>query len=852
MKNKKIILFITMISSGLSFAAADRLIKVDEKGIMRFADNGQETAFFGVNYCLPSASAFRMVARVKASYEETIANDISHFERMGLDGIRLSFWGDWECADANGNLIDNEHLRLLDYLIFKAKQHGIYMLFSPIILYDPRWPDDLQSPIGGFSKTYGKGRGTKIGTDPNGIKIQINYLRQIMGHVNRYTKTAYKDEPAIFGLELVNEPYLPPNVTEYINTLAKTVRGLPCEKAIFFNVSQNKSAVADVSRSNVEGLTYGWYPTELLAQRTLNCNFLLNVEDFPMMKHPLAATKAKAVYEFDTADIAGAYLYPAMAREFREGGCQFAAMFTYDPLPIAAMNIEFQTHYLNLIYTPNKAMSFVIASRAFHNLPMFKSYGAYPENCKFENFRISYEQNLSEFACEKIFMYSNDTKINPPDSAKLEEIAGCGSSPIVSYEGTGCYFLDKIENGIWRLEIYPDAVIVNDPYSKLRFGREVSRVLWHKWPIEINIPDLGSSFAVTGINENNNFSTIAEKGRFETLPGIYLLKRNDLKKSIPLVSKKFIAPADKKLPAAVIFESFAQVTAGKDFEVTAAVCDSNLPEKVSLFVLREPHKIYKEYPMIRKKNYIYQGNVPAEEMKAGLIKYCITVHKEGKARTFPEGIESMPWNWDFAPDKLWETTIVEANTPIVMYDVSRDRDKFLFSQYWHGPHYNYDFVSGQTSGKLALHLEAEDLKAEPYDVSAKYILDKQTYGRAGDFDKMRVLCVRTRAAKKDTIAFGITLMEKDGSAWLATIPVTEKWNEIKIPLANFKISKSAMLPRGWSGHSYWLSVPANRGGENNKLNIKNIEALVISIGDRFISNVEASHGIELESISLMP
>ena len=129
-----------------------------------------------------------------------------------------------------------------------------------------------------------------------------------MRHINRYTKLAYKDEPAILAVELINEPYLPPGVTEYINTLAKAVRDTSCSKPIFFNFSQNKGAVADVAKSNVEGVTFGWYPTELLAGRALRGNFLPNVEDFPMMKDPLVVSKAKAVYEFDTADIAGAGL----------------------------------------------------------------------------------------------------------------------------------------------------------------------------------------------------------------------------------------------------------------------------------------------------------------------------------------------------------------------------------------------------------------------------------------------------------------------------------------------------------------------------------------------------------------
>lgn len=836
----------------MSAQQAERWTNVDKQGVIQWQDNGDEVALFGINYCVPSASAYRMVARVGASYEKTIDDDIAHFVRMGLDGIRLSFWGDWECADANGNLVDNEHLRLLDYLVYKAKENGIYMLFSPIVLYDPRWPDAFDMPIDGFSKVYGKGRGrSKIGTDPNGIKIQANYLSQIMRHVNRYTKLAYKDDPAILGLELVNEPYLPPNVTDYINTLAKAVRDTGCKQPLFFNFSQNKTAVADVAKSNVEGVTFGWYPAELLAGRTLRGNFLLNAEDFPMMKDPLIASKAKVVYEFDSADIGGAYMYPAMAREFRIGGGQFAAMFTYDPLPIASSNIEFQTHYLNLIYTPNKAMSFIIASRAFHDLPRLKSYGKYPQDCNFGDFRVSYEQNLSEMVSERAFMYSNDTKTNPPKAQDLEQVAGCGSSPIVSYEGTGCYFLDKLQTGVWRLEVYPDAIIVDDPYSKLRFGREVSRVLCREWPMEINLPDLGGSFAVDAINKENNFHTKAEKGDFIIHPGVYLLKRSDVNAPNPEVSASFIAPPEKELPTAVVFEPQSQIASGRDFVVTATVCNSKLPDKVSLNLRQEPHRFFAEYPMQRQKGSVYSVKVPADKFKNGLIRYCITVQNGEKVQSFPADVSGKPGDWDFSTENMWETFVADANSPIVLYDVSRDRDKLLFSQYWHGPHYTYNFVEAATAGKLALRFEVESLKSEPQDVSCRYIFGRETDGRLDDFSKFQTLCVRARAVEKATTHFGITLMEKDGSNWAAAIPVTQQWNEVCVPLSQFVSAKAAMLPRGWSGHSYWLSTPTNRGGEGDRLHIENVESLQISIGTRFIQDYnDGPCAIELENVTL--
>ena len=137
------------------------------------------------------------------------------------------------------------------------------------------------------------------------------------------------------------------------------------------------------------------------------------------MRNDALAGKARIVYEFDAADVPGSYLYPAMARAFRGGGAQIATQFQYDPLPLAPYNVGWQTHYLNLVYAPNKALSFMIASEAFHQLPRGKTYGDYPANNQFSSFRVSHEELLSEMVTERTFLYSNDTRTVPPAPEKL-------------------------------------------------------------------------------------------------------------------------------------------------------------------------------------------------------------------------------------------------------------------------------------------------------------------------------------------------------------------------------------------------------------------------------------------------
>ena len=169
------------------------------------------------------------------------------------------------------------------------------------------------------------------------------------------------------------------------------------------------------------------------------------------------------MYEFDSPDLRTGTMYPAMARTFRAVGAQFAAMFAYDMLRTASRNLGWQTHYLNLVYTPRKAMSAIIAAEAMRRLPRMRSYGGYPRNTRFGDFHVSADGNLGELVARDAFLYAGSTRSTPPDPASAPRIAGYGSSPIVTYEGEGTYFLDKVRPGLWRLEVYPDAVPVRDP-----------------------------------------------------------------------------------------------------------------------------------------------------------------------------------------------------------------------------------------------------------------------------------------------------------------------------------------------------------------------------------------------------
>ncbi len=505
------------------------LVYVDGDGVMRYTQTKKEAAFFGVNYTVPFAYGYRSVLRTGSTIEKAIDDDVYHMARLGLDAFRVHVW-DWEITDSLGNLLNNEHLRLFDYLLWKLKDRNIKIIITPIAFWGNGYPErDEQTRS--FANVYGKGPSV---VNELAIQAQERYLKQFYQHINPYTKQSYTRDIDVIATEINNEPHHSgpkEKTTEYINRLAAAIRSTGFTKPVIYNISESPSYADAVVKANIDGASFQWYPSNLVANHTQQGNFLPNVDKYhiPFIDTiPGFKRLMRMVYEFDAADILQSNMYPAMARSFRTAGMQWATQFAYDPMATAYGNTEYQTHYLNLAYTPSKAVSLLIASQVFHQVPRLKSYGAYPTDSLFGPFRASYLEQLSEMNDDEHFYYSNTTNTQPVKPSLLKNIAGVGSSPIVKYRGYGAYFLDKIQPGVWRLEVMPDALHVLDPFDRASPKKEVTSISWNTHTMEIRLPDLGSTYAIKGANKGNDYTAYAIGNKVTIKPGTYLLYANEV------------------------------------------------------------------------------------------------------------------------------------------------------------------------------------------------------------------------------------------------------------------------------------------------------------------------------------
>ena len=652
-------------------------VYVDKQGVMRDAASRDEVAYYGVNYTLPFAHAYRAAKALGIEPKDAIDRDVYHIARLGLNAYRIHIW-DVEITDAHGNLIENEHLDLLDYLISRLEERGISVILTAQTNFGNGYPERNQ-PTGGYSYNYEKCR---MHDTEECIKAQERYAESLVQHKNPYTGLTYAADNSIIALEINNEPChsgTPEAATAYINRMVKAARKGGFKKPLLYNVSHNLlNHTAAFFKANVQGTTYQWYPTGLVAGHTRHGNFLPNVEEYNI---PFSGVKgfdkmARVVYEFDPGDIIDTYLYPAVARTFRTAGFQWITQFAYDPIDIADVNTEYQTHYLNLAYTPGKAIGMKIASQVVQQVERGEKFAKYPQDTIFGDFVVSYKQNLAMLNDGKHYFHTNATTVKPKNLADIEEVAGVGASPIVAYEGTGAYFIDKIADNVWRVEVMPDAFVISDPFAKPSPSRKVAVTVNKEYTMTLNLPGLAVNYCFRGIDEGNEAEGKAVNGTFSVKPGVYIVGSdreaveavNPMDKCGSIAIGEFVAPKHSEVEGIVLHTPLQAVPAGsKKISIKAKVVGSTEPDSVVVYPRHISfwNDVNPLYRMKRVGIYDYEAEVPVKARDAA-VEYNIVAFYGGRATTYPQGVEGTPLAWDFTDYRYYSTQVRAAEAPVVL------------------------------------------------------------------------------------------------------------------------------------------------------------------------------------------
>ncbi len=778
-------------------------VHVDTNGVLRWKGTNDEVSLFGVNYTTPFAYSYRAHKRLGLSLKKAIDLDVAQMSRLGFDAFRVHVW-DREISDQDGNVIQNEHLELFDYLLSKLADHGIKTILTPIAWWGNGWPEPDET-TSGFSQNYKR---LELITNPKAREAQRNYLAQLLAHKNQYTKFSYKDDPSIIAIEIINEPTHPESeqvTTDYINDMARVLHSVGYTKPIFYNISQNWSDIQAnaVIKASVDGVSFQWYPTDLVHNKMLTGNYLMNVNHYAIPSDNVVGfeKKAKIVYEFDAADAGASYMYPAMVRSFREVGMQFATMFSYDPVQIAWSNTEYPTHFVNLLYTPSKALSLMIAGKAFRQLPRMQSYGDYPENSQFGDFRVSYQDNLSEMNTDSEFIYSNSTVSIPKNAAAIQHIAGCGNSSLVQYDGMGAYFLDKLEPGIWRLEVYPDVLWLRDPFKATSMSRQVARLFWCERTMNLVMPDLGEDYVFHLLGGSKQHTEIGVHANTRIEPGIYLITaetvgaeniKKYLSKKETFLEGLYTPPAVS--PGIYVVNKTSQYAVESNrVDFRFQIASEQKISDVILYIRRLGWRGFAKLALTHVGGFDYTVSDSSHMTQSGELEYCVAVEVGNNIFTFPEGVQNTPDKWDFSTSHLWIMKVIKRDKPIVLLDVCRNRKDFVFPHYSKSMRYVIDYGNGSNSEETALSLRVSFSDDEKIPFGFQLNVSEWVKPFTDHLENYQYVVLRARSNEDSMCTVGINLLMADGKNYGVNAKLKASWQDLEIPLSTFRNQKHGNL-----------------------------------------------------------
>lgn len=834
-------------------------VYVDDQGVMRWTDSDEEIHGFGVNYTVPFAHAYRSAKKLGVDPLRAIDEDVYHFSRLGFDLYRVHVW-DTEISDTLGNLLYNEHLHAFDYLLKKLSERGINYVLTPIAYWGNGWPEpDEKTP--GFSAKYGKG---DCLTDPEAIKAQENYLYQFLNHINPYTGLAYKDDPRLIAVEVSNEPHhreAPEKVTEFVQCMVDALRKTGYQKPIFYNVSHSVHLAENYFDADIQGGTFQWYPTGLGYQQKLPGNFLPNVDNYHIPFDPVIRENkgAKLVYEFDAADVGGSYIYPAMARSFRKAGIQIATHFSYDPMYLAYANTEYNTHYMNLAYTPGKAISLKICSEVFHRIPLYKDFGNYPKNATFDGFSVDYEKDLAQLNIPDRFFYTNTTTDRPVDESQLQQLAGTGSSPLVDYTGNGAYFLDKLEDGIWRLEVMPDALTVQNPYGRNSLKKTVTVIQWNDREMDVNLQDLGADFQLKAINNGNEQEQEATDGKVRVQPGVYLLTRRGVNNRWQPTDQwqnirldEFHAPQTSVDKTYLIHDAPQVAVAGgkAPLRIHADVISPDPDPRVSLVVTSGFRG--RNIEMKKVGTFTYEAELPADRLQPGFLNYYLVVRNADQAVTFPTGDPGMPYEWDFYDRTTFRVRTIGQEQAVPLFDAEQDGDKVSTTRWLNTlqlqPLEDPRSSEYQVNVQRLFQEDQENLKSEvQHDYSIRHYLQPKIDPIRDALAGKTTLLLTARALNDRPTKLQIALIDKTGNAYGVVLDIAPEMGTYEIPLSVLQRTRTVTMPRPYPTFLPYFFA----GGTEATLDLRDIEAVQFSLGPGIpVKELEYQHGVALVSLLL--
>jgi hypothetical protein len=449
-----------------------------------------------------------------------------------------------------------------------------------------------------------------------------------------------------------------------------------------------------------------------------------------------------------------------------------------------------------------------------------------------------YEKDLSLLNTSDKFYYSNTNSVQPVDIKSLKHVAGYGSSVLIEYGGRGSYFLNKLKEGLWQLEVFPDAVWIKDPFGRNNLKDPVAKLIWKKHGMKILLPDLVNNFNL--FKSNGKKISLAKNFIVQLEPGNYLISNNDTISDryspetdfekikafgefiddFQSIEIKNIIPNNLPLfpPESGSGQALSERGDKGELKIKAEVYSEDDDVEVFIYYKKPGWWGYRTYKMPKTDDFTYEFSLSGELSVNGIINYFISVEKGNDVLTFPGKLNVLPEHWTFSQDNpSFELSILPPSDKILIYDPVRDKKNLVLPNLWRYFEYNADYTfDEQSAGELELNLNVTKVK-EKFPELAFQIYTGEYLSNIRLNENSSIELEIKKSGYMDSI--NVRCIFNDGTGFDRNVAIKNEYEKILIPLSEPEQMKYALLPRPYPVFlPYWFeSIPQKNKNINTRL-----------------------------------
>lgn len=328
--------------------------------------------------------------------------------------------------------------------------------------------------------------------------------------------------------------------------------------------------------------------------------------------------------------------------------------------------------------------------------------------------------------------------------------------------------------------------------------------------MRVSLPDLGPGFRLRGVNGGNDWRGVADGESITIRPGVYLLTGDGASADAWTADRRFgalrvgefVAPPPTPVEGWTVLHDPVREAPDAPLRLRARVVGAPLPDAVEVVYttsqLGEPrpqptmHSYRPErLPMRRVDGYTWEAVIPDSVTRAGGgILYHVVVEGPEGPRTWPGSYAGRPGDWDYTNEAYWSTRFVAADAPLQLLDPDRDYDRVLPLRTAWRTFARKRLVPGSTVGSHAIGIRGR-LSEDDLLFLREYVGD-EVRARREHLPGFTHVVVRARARSPETRTLQLGLLTTDGYTYAAPLELTEAWTDVRIPLAAFRQTGTAL------------------------------------------------------------